>query len=147
MENNMTTSHVLALALALTALPAAAQDIHVHLSPTCGCCKAWVKHLEQAGFTPRIVESRDMAASKRALRVPDKVESCHTAVVEGYIVEGHVPASDIRRLLKERPAALGLAVPDMPVGSPGMEVPGVAPEKFETLLVGVDGETSIYGKH
>lgn len=143
----MTKSHLLAMALALTALPAAAQDIHVHLSPTCGCCKAWVRHLEQAGFTPRVVESQDMAASKRALGVPDTVQSCHTAIVQGYFVEGHVPASDIRRLLKERPAALGLAVPDMPVGSPGMEMPNVAPERFETLLVGVDGETSIYGRH
>lgn len=136
-----------ALSLALSPLSAPAQEIDIHLSPTCGCCKAWVRHLEQAGFTPRVVESRDMAASKRAVGVPDKVQSCHTGIVEGYFVEGHVPAVDIRRLLKERPAALGLAVPDMPVGSPGMEVPGVAPETFETLLVGADGRTRVYGRH
>lgn len=134
-------------AVLLPALPASAQQIEVHLSPTCGCCKAWVRHLEQAGFTPRVVESRDMAVSKRGMGVPDKVQSCHTAVVEGYFVEGHVPASDIRKLLKARPAALGLAVPDMPVGSPGMEVPGVTPDKFETLLIGADGQTRVYGKH
>lgn len=128
-------------------MPAAAQVIDVHLSPTCGCCKAWVRHLERAGFTPRVIESSDMAATKRAFGVADTVQSCHTAVVEGYIVEGHVPASDIRRLLKERPVALGLAVPEMPVGSPGMEVPGVAPDKFETLLIGADGQTRVYGKH
>lgn len=135
------------LAFLLPALPASAQEIKVHLSPTCGCCKAWVRHLEQAGFTPRIVESNDMAATKRAIGVPDKVQSCHTAVVEGYFVEGHVPASDIRRLLKDKPAALGLAVPDMPVGSPGMEVPGVAPEKFQTLLVGADGKSTVFAQH
>lgn len=135
------------LAFLLPALPASAQEIKVHLSPTCGCCKAWVRHLEQAGFTPRIVESNDMAATKRAIGVPDKVQSCHTAVVEGYFVEGHVPASDIRRLLKDKPAALGLAVPDMPVGSPGMEVPGVAPEKFKTLLVGADGKSTVFAQH
>jgi hypothetical protein len=143
----MKTPVVFALALVLSAMPATAQEIEVHLSPTCGCCKAWVRHLERAGLTPRVIESRDMAATKRALGVPDAVQSCHTGIVGGYFVEGHVPASDIRRLLKDKPSALGLAVPDMPVGSPGMEVPGVAPEKFETLVVGVDGRTSIYGKH
>ncbi len=140
------TSLVL-IAFLSPALPASAQEIKVHLSPTCGCCKAWVRHLEQAGFTPRVVESNNMAATKRALSVPDKVQSCHTAVVEGYFVEGHVPASDIRRLLKDKPVALGLAVPDMPVGSPGMEVPGVTPDKFETLLVSAGGQTVVYGKH
>ena len=143
----MKTLPFTALVLALWAAPAAAQSIQVHLSPSCGCCKAWVKHLEQAGFSPRVIESRDMAASKRAIGVPEKVESCHTAIIDGYFIEGHVPASDIRRLLNEKPAAIGLAVPDMPIGSPGMEVPGVAPEKFETLLVGVDGEVSAYAKH
>lgn len=143
----MKPTSVFLLAFLLPALPAGAQEIKVHLSPTCGCCKAWVRHLEQAGFTPRIVESGDMAAIKRGLSVPDKVQSCHTAVVEGYFLEGHIPASDIRRLLKDKPAALGLAVPDMPVGSPGMEVPNVAADTFETLLVGAGGQTVVYGKH
>lgn len=143
----MKPTSVFLLAFMLPALPASAQEIKVHLSPTCGCCKAWVRHLEQAGFTPRIVESSDMAAIKRGLSVPDKVQSCHTAVVEGYFLEGHIPASDIRRLLKDKPAALGLAVPDMPVGSPGMEVPNVAADTFETLLVGAGGQTVVYGKH
>lgn len=143
----MNRASLFLLAFFLPALPAAAQQIEVHLSPTCGCCKAWVRHLEQAGFTPRVVESQDMAATKRALGVPGRIESCHTGIVDGYFVEGHVPASDIRRLLKDRPAVLGLAVPGMPVGSPGMEVPGVAAEKFETLLVGLDGQTRVFEKH
>lgn len=138
---------VFLLAFLLPAPPASAQDIKVHLSPTCGCCKAWVRHLDQAGFTPRIVESSDMAATKRVIGVPDKVLSCHTGVVEGYFIEGHVPASDIVKLLKDKPRALGLAVPDMPVGSPGMEVAGVTPEPFETLLIGADDRISVYGKH
>ena len=133
--------------LTLSALPALGQSLDVHLSPSCGCCKAWVKHLEQAGFSPRIVESGDMAATKRALGVPDKVQSCHTAVIAGYFIEGHVPAAQIRRLLAEKPAALGLAVPDMPVGSPGMEVPGVAPDAYDTLLVDADGRAGRYASH
>lgn len=143
----MKSAWLVLLALALPTLPASAQKIDVHLSPTCGCCKAWVRHLEQAGFTPRIVESRDMSGSKRALGVPDKVQSCHTGMVEGYFIEGHVPASDIVKLLKDKPRALGLAVPDMPVGSPGMEVAGVTPEPFETLLIGADDRITVYGKH
>lgn len=135
------------LSLMLSIAPAAAQSVEVHLSPSCGCCKAWVKHLEQAGFSPRIVESKDMAASKRAIGVPDQVQSCHTALIEGYFIEGHVPAPEIRRLLHEKPAARGLAVPDMPVGSPGMEVAGVTPERYDTLLVGKDGTTTVFAKH
>ena len=136
-----------ALTLALFAAPAAAQSIQVHLSPSCGCCKSWVKHLEQAGFSPKVVESKDMAASKRLVGVPDRVQSCHTAIIEGYFIEGHVPAPDIRKLLQDKPAAIGLAVPDMPVGSPGMEVEGVTPDRYETLLVGADGETTVFAKH
>lgn len=143
----MKRASIVFLAVLLQALPASAQQIEVHLSPTCGCCKAWVKHLEQAGFTPRIVESQDMTVTKRALGVSSKVESCHTGIVDGYFIEGHVPASDVRRLLKDRPTVLGLAVPGMPVGSPGMEVPGVAAEQFETLVVGPNGQTHVFGKH
>lgn len=133
--------------LAMSTMPALGQSLDVHLSPSCGCCKAWVKHLERAGFSPRMVESDDMAATKRAFGVPEQVQSCHTAVVAGYFIEGHVPAPQIRRLLAEKPAVLGLAVPGMPVGSPGMEVPGVAPDAYETLLVEADGKTRRYASH
>ena len=88
-----------------------------------------------------------MAAIKRATGVPDKVQSCHTAIVEGYFVEGHVPASDIRKLLKERTVALGLAVPDMPNGSPGMEVPGITPDNFTTFLLFADQTAEAYAHH
>jgi hypothetical protein len=119
----------------------------VFLSPTCGCCKAWVTHVEKAGFTVRVTETRDLAGRKRAAGVPDPLRSCHTAIIDGYFIEGHVPAPDIIRLLRDKPLAFGLAVPDMPVGSPGMEVDGVKPDVFETVLVLADGRTQVWAKH
>jgi hypothetical protein len=121
--------------------------MEVFLSPTCGCCKAWVTHVEKAGFTVRVIETRDLSGRKRAAGVPDDLRSCHTAIIDGYFIEGHVPAPDIIRLLRERPPAFGLTVPDMPVGSPGMEVDGVKPDAFETLLVLPEGRTQVWAKH
>lgn len=143
----MKLASLFVLASLLPALPASAQQIEVHLSPTCDCCKAWVRHLEEAGFTSRVVESQDMGASKRAFRVPDKVQSCHTGIVDGYFVEGHVPASDIRRLLKERPVALGLAVPTCRSDHREWKCRGSHRRGFQTLLVGADGRTTVYGNH
>ncbi len=137
-----------AFALAtLASLPAMAQSIDVHVSPDCSCCKAWVRHLEQSGFTPRVIEGSDLAALKRRHGVPEQAKACHTALIGGYVVEGHVPAADIRRLLAEKPQAAGIAVPDMPVGSPGMEVAGSAPQPYQTLLIDKAGATSVYARH
>jgi hypothetical protein len=111
--------------------------ITVHRDPGCGCCGGWVEHLKHAGFATTVIASRELDAVKRRLGVPAELASCHTAEVEGYVVEGHVPASAIRRLLAERPAAAGLAVPGMPVGSPGME--GGTPETYEVVLFGPQG--------
>lgn len=119
----------------------------VFLSPTCGCCKAWVTHVEKAGFTVRVTEARDLAGRKKAAGVPEQLRSCHTAIIDGYFIEGHVPASDIVQLLRDKPLAFGLTVPDMPVGSPGMEVAGVKPDAFDTLLVLTDGRTQVWAKH
>ena len=105
--------------------------------PGCGCCGAWVEHLRHAGFATTVVETRDLDAVKRRLGVPAELASCHTAEVQGYVVEGHVPAAAIRRLLTERPQAAGLAVPGMPAGSPGME--GGTPETYEVVLFGPQG--------
>jgi hypothetical protein len=121
--------------------------MQVFLSPTCGCCKAWVTHVEKAGFAASVTETRDLAGRKRSAGVPELLRSCHTGIIDGYFIEGHVPASDIVRLLREKPLAFGLAVPDMPVGSPGMEVDGVKPDAFETLLVLADGKTQVWTKH
>jgi hypothetical protein len=107
--------------------------------PSCGCCRAWAEHVRGAGFPVEIVESAEVGRLKARLGVPQDLAGCHTAEVGGYVVEGHVPAAAIRRLLAERPAATGLAVPGMPVGSPGMEVEGSPPETYEVVLFGPSG--------
>ncbi|WP_413872241.1 DUF411 domain-containing protein [Albidovulum sp.] len=110
--------------------------VSVTKDPSCGCCDGWAAHIEAAGFPVRVVESADMGGLKQRLGVPAELASCHTAEVGGYVVEGHVPAAAIRRLLAERPDATGLAVPGMPAGSPGMDFPGVEPEPYEAFLFG-----------
>lgn len=110
--------------------------VRVIKDPSCGCCDGWVEHIEAAGFPVQVVESADMDSVKQRLGVPEDLVSCHTAEVDGYVVEGHVPAAAIRRLLTERPKATGLAVPGMPAGSPGMDFPGVEPVAYEVFLFG-----------
>ena len=102
--------------------------------PSCGCCGGWVAHVKAAGFPVEVIEAVDVAPIKARLGVPDALVACHTAEVGGYVVEGHVPADAIKRLLVERPRATGLAVAGMPVGSPGMEVPGTPPDIYEVVL-------------
>jgi hypothetical protein len=111
-----------------------ASQIVVHKGPKCGCCSGWVRHLEKAGFVVTVIETADIDAVKKALRVPADLASCHTAEVDGYVLEGHVPAAAVRRLLEKRPTGVGLAVPGMPAGSPGMEV-GV-PDEYDVVLFG-----------
>ncbi len=114
--------------------------IKVWKDPNCGCCTGWVEHLRSNGFVATVTNSADMQAVKVRLGVPEELASCHTAEIAGYIVEGHVPAPAIRRLLSEKPAARGLAVPGMPIGSPGME--GGTPEVYEVILFGKDHPVS-----
>lgn len=113
-------------------------EIMVTKDPSCGCCGAWVDHLRQAGF-PVTVVTAPVNPLKTRLGVPQDLASCHTAQVSGYVIEGHVPAGAITRLLKEKPLAKGLAVPGMPVGSPGMPVEGVAPDTYDVVLFGPAG--------
>lgn len=108
----------------------------VHRDPSCGCCEAWVEHVRAAGFSAEVVETGTINRVKAQLGVPSSLASCHTAEIGSYVVEGHVPAAEIRRLLAERPVARGLAVPRMPVGSPGMEVAGMEPDIYEVILFG-----------
>lgn len=108
--------------------------VTVTKDPDCGCCRGWVAHIEAAGFPVRVVESADVDSLKQRLGVPPELSSCHTAEVGGYVVEGHVPAAALRRLLAERPPVTGLAVPGMPAGSPGMDFPGVDPVPYEVLM-------------
>lgn len=130
-------------AYATSITPAAAADVTVYKSPTCGCCGEWVKHLRANGFTVAVKETDNVAPIKARVGVPAGLASCHTALIGDYVVEGHVPAKEIRRLLSEKPAARGLAVPGMPSGSPGMDGPA---EPYEVVLFG-DGGNSVYARY
>lgn len=112
-------------------------SIVVHKGPKCGCCSGWVHHLEKSGFVVTATEAADLDAVKKVLKVPADLTSCHTAEIDGYVLEGHVPAAAVRRLLEERPNGIGLAVPGMPDGSPGMEFG--APDEYEVILFGTTG--------
>lgn len=142
---------LLAAALATATLNLQAQSlplVEVWKDPNCGCCKDWVKHLKVNGFRVKVYDEGNTAARKR-LGLPDKLGSCHTAKVAHYVVEGHVPAADIQRLLRERPQAIGLAVPGMPVGSPGMDGPeyGGRKDRYDVLLVAANGTTRVYQRY
>ncbi|MBT9567199.1 MAG: DUF411 domain-containing protein [Thiobacillus sp.] len=134
----------------LSAMPAfAAPDklvVDVYKSPTCGCCSKWVDHLMANGFTVRAHDTADVAAHKARLGVPAGYGACHTAQVGGYLVEGHVPAKEIKRLLQEKPPVRGLVVPAMPAGSPGMEVDG-RKDAYEVFAVNRDGSTRTYAHY
>lgn len=134
-----------ALGAAVNLPASAAEAVDVYKSPYCGCCEKWVEHLQQAGFAVRTHDVNDVPAARQRLGMPERLGSCHTAKVAGYVVEGHVPAADIQRLLKEKPKAIGLAVPSMPPGSPGMESPKPVP--YNTLLVQAGGATTVFAKH
>ena len=118
--------------------------ITVYASPTCSCCHKWVAHLKENRFRVTAETAADVTPFKRKYGVPEDLWSCHTATVEGYVVEGHVPADVIQRLLRERPAVAGIAAPGMPAGSPGME--GPAKEPYEILSFTRSGETAVYAK-
>ena len=135
---------------ALLARPTLAQtaSLEVFKSPTCGCCSAWIEHMAEAGFTvdARDVDQEELWSLKDRAGITAELSSCHTAFIDGYFVEGHVPAEDVRRMLSERPDALGLTVPGMPIGSPGMEM-GSEREAYDTLLVLRDGTTDVFQSH
>lgn len=130
---------------ALHALAGEMPAMTVWKSPWCGCCVKWVEHMRAAGFEVKVEEVEDLGIVKRMAAVPDEVQSCHTARVGDYTVEGHVPAADVVRLLTERPDAIGLAVPGMPAGSPGMETGGRDP--YDVLLLKRDGQTEVFNAY
>jgi hypothetical protein len=139
-----------AVSLVIAGVPLAAQRgaaVQVYKDPTCGCCALWVEHLRKAGFTATVTDVDDMAAIKAKHGVPGGVRSCHTALVGGYVLEGHVPAEDVQRLLRQRPGIVGVGVPGMPIGSPGMEVAGVKPQKYDVLAFNKAGETHVFASH
>lgn len=118
----------------------------VYKSPTCGCCGDWVKLAQKAGFKMTVKDTPDVQPLKRMMRVPQQLWSCHTVVVGGYTLEGHVPLDLVKKLLKEKPKAAGIAVAGMPAGSPGMEVPGMKPDRYDVILFHADGRTSVYAR-
>lgn len=119
--------------------------ITVYKSPTCGCCDKWVSHLEESGFEVKAVNRQDLNTVKTEAGVPKRLASCHTAIIDGYTIEGHVPADDIRRLLHERPDVAGLTVPGMPMGSPGME--GHRKDNYRVLTFTRTGDTSVFSQY
>tara|TARA_R110000823_G_scaffold196261_2_gene327609 strand:- start:1420 stop:1926 length:507 start_codon:yes stop_codon:yes gene_type:complete len=124
----------------------AAQNIHVYKSPTCGCCTDWVDHLENNGFEVEVTETHDMNRVKMEAGLSPNLASCHTAFVGDYVIEGHVPADDIHRLIADAPKARGLAVPGMPAGSPGMEM-GDRKDHYQVLMFNANGQTKVYSEH
>ena len=140
-----------AWAAAPTATPAAPATrplVEVWKDPNCGCCQDWIAHMEQNGFAVKVHNTGNNAIRAR-LGLPQKLGSCHTARVQGYVLEGHVPATEVQRLLQTRPRALGLAVPGMPVGSPGMDGPayGGRRDPYDVLLVRLDGSTAVFRRY
>nr|WP_244618408.1 DUF411 domain-containing protein [Rhodoferax sediminis] len=131
----------------LQALPAvAAVDIHVYKTPDCGCCAGWVDHLKAEGFSVTVTEVADTSLTRKRLGMPERFGSCHTALVEGYVLEGHVPAAEVGKLLASRPKAIGLAVPGMPAGSPGMEM-GARRDQYKVLLVDRNGHDTVFATY
>lgn len=150
------TLSIAALAIAALGIGIAAQPkpmssrtpMVVYKTPTCGCCTLWVEHMRQNGFQPEVhdVSASEVRAVSKAAGLKDDGTSCHTAKVGSYIVEGHVPASDVQRMLKEKPAIAGIAAPGMPMGSPGMEQGG-AKEPYDVVAFTKDGKTTVFAKH
>lgn len=151
----------IALAVALSSMAQAAQQVpapavvkgseqalpvvELYKSAQCGCCTLWAEHLEKNGFTVILHDVDDVPAARKKLGMPDQFGSCHTAKIGQYLIEGHVPAADIKRLLRERPKAIGLAVPSMPPGSPGME--SEHPVPYDTLLITTHGTAKVFAHH
>ena len=124
---------------------AKSNEVTVYKSPTCGCCGKWIDHMKAAGFQVKVVDLDDLTEIKQASGVPMKLRTCHTGVVGNYAIEGHVPADVVKKLLAEKPAAAGIAVPGMPIGSPGMEV-GSQKDSYEVFLFDKTGKTTVFAK-
>lgn len=137
----------LGMAGSACAQAARARNLTVYKTPTCPCCDGWIAHMRQAGFTVAVTVLPDLGPIRRRAGLPDALASCHSGLIDGYLIEGHVPAADVIRLLDQKPAAIGLAVPGMPLGSPGMETPQGHKDAYATLLVLRGGATRVFARH
>ncbi|MFC2085931.1 DUF411 domain-containing protein [Bacteroidota bacterium] len=149
---NFSITRILTLPLAIllglaytgcTQSEASIPEVMVYKSPTCGCCSKWVEHMQEAGFVVNTTDVEDVSVYKKQYGLPAGMGSCHTAIVDGYVVEGHVPADVVKRMLKEKPAIAGIAVPGMPMGSPGMEQGGQV-DSYDIVSFDVEGNTAVY---
>lgn len=138
---------LVAAAVMLSPLQAMATEIVMYKSPNCGCCSDWADSLRKEGFTVVENQREDMEQVKASYGVPDKLSSCHTATVDGYIIEGHVPAADVKRLLDEKPEIVGLTAPGMPMNSPGMQAPGLPPKNYDVLAFDKDGKATLFSHY
>lgn len=129
------------------AAPTGPPIVEVHKSAACGCCEDWITHMKNHGFVVNATNTEELEDFKSAQGIPEVLRSCHTGLVNGYLVEGHVPAADVQRLLNERPAIAGIAVAGMPIGSPGMEVEGFAPKPYDVVAFDKSGKTYVFARH
>ncbi len=137
----------LVLTLLSTSLSAADQEMTVYRSPTCTCCGRWIEHVKANGFKVKDIISDDMDAIKEKNGIPEKLASCHTAVVNGYVVEGHVPADDIHKLLSSKSKLAGIAAPGMPLASPGMETPGHTADPYQVISFDKNNQFAVFASH
>lgn len=144
--NIMNKFKILLITLSLFAGSAFATEMTLYKSPYCGCCKAWAKHVEKAGFDIKVIEQANNDKQHKAYGITADLASCHTAIIEGYVIEGHVPVADIQRLLKEKPAITGLAVPGMPASSQGMDVPNNT-DPYQVIAFSQNGKKSVYSEY
>jgi hypothetical protein len=121
-------------------------NMTVYRSPSCGCCGVWVEHAQKHGFKIKDIKTNEMEALKQKYNVPPELASCHTTIIDGYVMEGHIPADDIKRFLKEKPQSVGLTVPGMPLGTPGMEA-GNKKQPFQVLAFGNKGEIEVFKEY
>ncbi len=149
----MNRRHFLKSASALSALavvPVLAApklpELEVFKSPFCGCCGSWIEYMKAAGFPVKVTAVTDTTLTRKRLGLPDRFASCHTSTIAGYVLEGHVPAAEVKRLLAMKPKALGLAVPGMPQSSPGMDAPGNK-DPYQVVLVNRDGQSSVFATY
>jgi hypothetical protein len=132
------------LAGALLSGPVLAASITVYKSETCGCCEDWVTHMEESGFEVMVVNRDNLAPVKAMAGVKPELASCHTGLVDGYVIEGHVPAADVKRLLEQKPAVRGLTIPGMPQSAPGMDIPG---SPYEVLSFDNQGNSAVFSRY
>ncbi|MFT7054281.1 MAG: hypothetical protein ACJAU1_001843 [Psychromonas sp.] len=146
MDNIMNKFKTLIITLSLFAGSAFATEMTLYKSPYCGCCKAWAKQVEKAGFEITVIEQANNNQQHKAYGITSDLAACHTATVDGYVLEGHVPLADIQRLLKERPGITGIAVPGMPASALGMDVPGNT-DPYQVIAFRKDGKTMVYNEY